>query len=127
MLDNAIRYTPKGGKIYVELFTERDRLNFKVKDSGIGIPKSEQPRLFSKMFRATNAKSIRPDGTGLGLYLARKIVLGHGGHVIFTTDQGLGSYLVLRCLRNSDQVSLVETRVNLGSEYANLRSNLLNN
>ena len=91
MLDNAIRYTPKGGKIYVELFTERDRLNFKVKDSGIGIPKSEQPRLFSKMFRATNAKSIRPDGTGLGLYLARKIVLGHGGHVIFTTDQGHGS------------------------------------
>jgi signal transduction histidine kinase len=91
MLDNAIRYTPKGGRIYVELFTERGRLNFKVKDSGIGIPKSEQPRLFSKMFRATNAKSIRPDGTGLGLYLARKIVLGHGGHVIFTTDQGHGS------------------------------------
>lgn len=91
LIDNALHYTNKGGKVEVTLRKDGKAIVFEVKDSGIGVPKEAQPELFSKMFRAGNAKKLRPDGTGLGLYLAKKVILGHHGHIIFESKEGEGS------------------------------------
>jgi signal transduction histidine kinase len=91
MVDNAIYYTPTGGKITIQLYSMGDEIIFKVKDTGIGVPKREQYKLFTKFYRAGNAKKARPDGTGLGLFMAQKIVVEQGGAIIFESVEGKGS------------------------------------
>jgi signal transduction histidine kinase len=90
-VDNAIYYTPRGGKIKVELKQLKDSVEYTVTDNGIGVPKKEQHHLFTKFYRAGNAKKSRPDGTGLGLYMAKKVIIAQGGHIIFKTQEGKGS------------------------------------
>lgn len=89
--DNAIYYTPSGGHIDVELKDTGKTIEFTVTDDGIGVPRREHHSLFSKFYRAGNAKKLRPDGTGLGLYMAKKVIIGHGGSVIFKSREGKGS------------------------------------
>lgn len=89
--DNAIYYTPTGGHIKVALEDKGDTIEFTVTDNGIGVPKSEQHHLFSKFYRANNAKKARPDGTGLGLFMAKKVIIAQGGSIIFNTQEGKGS------------------------------------
>lgn len=89
--DNAIYYTPKGGKIMVSLIEKPRSLELTVTDSGIGVPKSEQHKLFTKFYRADNARKARPDGTGLGLYMAKKVISAQGGAIIFRSQEGKGS------------------------------------
>lgn len=89
--DNAIYYTPSGGHIKVSLEDRGDFVEFTVKDDGIGVPKAEQHHLFNKFYRAGNAKKARPDGTGLGLFMAKKVVIAQGGSIIFNTQEGKGS------------------------------------
>lgn len=90
-IDNAIYYSPAKSTISVLLETIDDQVAFKVVDSGIGVPASEQPLLFNKFFRAKNARQQRPDGTGVGLYLAKKVIVAHGGKMIFSSVEGKGS------------------------------------
>ena len=90
-IDNAIYYSPEGSTINIELTRQDGHANLKVKDNGIGIPKSEQHQLFTKFFRATNARKVRPDGTGIGLFMAKKVIIAHGGSVIFESKEGKGS------------------------------------
>jgi len=89
--DNAIYYTPKGGKITISLKETKDSIEYTVRDTGIGVPKSEQHHLFTKFYRAGNARKARPDGTGLGLFMAKKVVVAQGGAIIFKTEEGKGS------------------------------------
>jgi signal transduction histidine kinase len=89
--DNAIYYTPSGGKIQVSLKETPKAVEFTVKDSGIGVPKEQQHKLFEKFFRADNARKSRPDGTGLGLFMARKVIVAQGGSIIFQSAEGKGS------------------------------------
>lgn len=89
--DNAIYYSKEGDKIKILLKKAGDRVEFRVKDSGIGVPPDEQNKLFGKFFRATNARKARPDGTGVGLFLAKKVVEDHGGKIIFESIEGQGS------------------------------------
>lgn len=91
MVDNAIYYTPSGGAITIQLYALADEIIFKVIDTGIGVPKKEQHKLFTKFFRAGNARKARPDGTGLGLFMAQKVVVEQGGAVIFESTEGKGS------------------------------------
>lgn len=90
-VDNAIYYTPAGGSIRVELLDKPTSVEFKVTDTGIGVPRAEQPHLFTKFYRAGNARRTRPDGTGLGLFMAKKVVVAQGGAVIFDSREGKGS------------------------------------
>jgi signal transduction histidine kinase len=90
-VDNAIYYTPSGGHIKVEVKDKSGSIEFTVTDDGLGVPKEEQPHLFTKFYRAGNAKKARPDGTGLGLFMAKKVVIAQGGALIFKSREGKGS------------------------------------
>lgn len=90
-IDNAIYYSPDSSVIDVSLKVEDGSLVCRVTDEGIGVPESVQKRLFTKFFRAPNARKQRPDGTGIGLYLARQVLDAHGGSVLFDPHRGRGS------------------------------------
>lgn len=90
-VDNALYYTPAGGEIVIELINKAKTIEFTVKDNGIGVPKDKQHKLFTKFYRADNAKKARPDGTGLGLFMAKKVVIAQGGAIIFDSVEGKGS------------------------------------
>jgi anti-sigma regulatory factor (Ser/Thr protein kinase) len=89
--DNALYYSTQGTKITVKLAIEGTNVVFTVKDTGIGVPRSEQAQLFTKFYRASNARKQRPDGTGVGLFLAKKVIDAHGGSVLFESVEGKGS------------------------------------
>lgn len=90
-VDNAIYYTPSGGHIKIELRTDRSSVYFMVKDDGLGVPKEDQSHLFTKFYRAKNAQKARPDGTGLGLFMAKKVITDQGGTILFESKEGKGS------------------------------------
>ncbi len=90
-LDNAIYYSPAGASVRAHLSLDGNDITFKVVDSGIGVPKDEQAGLFGKFYRASNARRQRPDGTGVGLFLAKKVVNAHGGEIIFESTEKKGS------------------------------------
>ena len=89
--DNALYYSKESSKIKVSLKVVDDCIEFTVKDTGIGVPEAQQDQLFTKFFRATNARKQRPDGTGVGLFLAKKVIDAHGGEILFTSKENKGS------------------------------------
>ena len=90
-IDNAIYYSPMNSKIKILLQAIGSEIEFRVVDEGIGVPKNEQHKLFVKFARATNARKQRPDGTGIGLFMAKKVVVALGGSIIFESVEGKGS------------------------------------
>lgn len=93
LIDNALHYTKPEGKVKVSLsYSEKEKqILFSVKDSGIGIPKEQQKRVFSRFFRAANAIRAETEGTGLGLFIAKNIVEAHGGKIWFESVEGKGT------------------------------------
>jgi len=89
--DNALYYTPAGGHAEVVLKETKSSVELTITDSGMGVPKSDQHKLFSKFYRAENARKARPDGTGLGLFMAQKVIIASGGSIIFRSKEGVGS------------------------------------
>jgi len=89
--DNALYYSRENTVIHVHLASTENEAMFTVKDTGIGVPKAEQSQLFTKFYRASNARKQRPDGTGVGLFLAKKVIDAHGGKVIVESLEGKGS------------------------------------
>lgn len=89
-MDNALYYTTDGG-VTITLESDGKNVVYKVSDTGIGVPKEQQKNLFTKFYRADNARHVRPDGTGLGIYLAKKVMDDHGGSLIFHSVEGKGS------------------------------------
>ena len=90
-IDNALYYTVEKGLVTVDLSQRNGYVEVRVTDTGIGVPAAEQEQLFTKFFRATNAHRRRPDGTGVGLFLAKKVIDGHGGEIIFESKENKGS------------------------------------
>lgn len=90
-VDNAIYYSRANSTITVNVEAKDNAVNFTVVDAGIGVPPEEQAMLFNKFFRAKNARKQRPDGTGVGLYLAKKVITAHDGKMIFASNAGEGS------------------------------------
>lgn len=97
LIDNAIKYTPEG-TVTVQLKKEdKDTLLFSVKDSGVGISKGEAGNLFQKFVRGSGIAKVQPNGSGLGLYIVKKIVEGHGGKVWAESEgEGKGSTFNIR-------------------------------
>lgn len=91
LVDNALYYTPPDGKVEVQLVETPHTVEFRVIDTGIGVPREAQKHLFGKMFRAENARRARPDGTGLGLFMVKKVIVEQQGAVTFETEENKGS------------------------------------
>jgi len=91
LFNNAINYTPPGGKIIVSLNQTKKEITFSIKDNGIGIPVNQYKRVFTKFFRATNAIRKETEGTGLGLYIAKNIVEAHKGKIWFESRENTGT------------------------------------
>ena len=91
LIDNALNYTPKGGKVEVALENSGKHVTVSVRDNGIGIPEEDIKGIFTRFFRAKNAIRIKTDGTGLGLYIAKSIVKIHGGNMRVESEEGKGT------------------------------------
>jgi signal transduction histidine kinase len=103
-LDNSIYYTPSGGSVSVDLTTTPSSVTYTVTDNGVGVPKAGQHHLFSKFYRADNAKKMRPDGTGLGLFMAKKVIAAQGGAIVFKSEEGKGSTFGFSFPRTGNEV-----------------------
>jgi PAS domain S-box-containing protein len=91
LTSNAVKYTSPGGEIAIRMDRDGDALRWAIQDSGIGIPKTSQARLFEKFYRAENVLTIETEGTGLGLYLVRLILEQFEGRVWCESEEGRGS------------------------------------
>lgn len=115
-IDNAIYYTPSGGHIRIELLEKPATVELRVVDDGIGVPKGEQHHLFTKFYRAANARKARPDGTGLGLFMAKKVIIAEGGSVIFESQENKGSTFGFVLSKSKLRVPIgMEPRLSTGS------------
>lgn len=94
LLVNAVKYTPEAGKITVYLRREDSQVIFEVADTGVGIPATDQPHIFEKFYRASNAPKGTP-GTGLGLAIVRSIVENHQGRIWVQSNVGTGTKFVV--------------------------------
>jgi len=91
LLDNAMQYTPSGGQIMVSASADDSEVTFTVSDTGIGIPRADQPRIFERFYRVDVARSREVGGTGLGLSIAKHLVEAHGGRIWVESEVGQGS------------------------------------
>ena len=91
IINNAITYTPTGGKVTISLSGNKEEIEFSVKDTGIGIPENQQERIFTKFFRGANATKMETEGTGLGLFIVKNIIEAHGGKTWFESKEGVGT------------------------------------
>ncbi len=91
LLDNAVRYSPKGGKVSISIAVEGGKLIWKITDRGAGIPPKDQKRIFEKFFRSDHALRYQTEGSGIGLFIAKSIIKKSGGEVGFTSSLGQGS------------------------------------
>ena len=93
LLSNSVKYTPNKGKIKISLILDKKnkKIIFKILDSGYGIPKNQQDKIFTKLFRADNVREKDTEGTGLGLYIVKAIVDNSGGKVWFDSKENKGS------------------------------------
>lgn len=103
LVNNAVKYTPLGGRVGIEikyqktkeLGIDREFEVIKIWDTGIGIPRNQQGKIFTKLFRADNARESDPDGTGLGLYIIKSIIDQTSGRISFESDEGKGTAFTL--------------------------------
>jgi OmpR-family two-component system manganese-sensing sensor histidine kinase len=91
LLENALQYTPSGGRVCVRLARKNQTVLVTVKDTGIGIPSAQIPMVFDRFWRADRARDYRQGGTGLGLAIVQAIVRQHGGQIHVTSQEGIGS------------------------------------
>lgn len=91
LVANAVEYTPPQGNVEIMLEERQDTVLLEIRDTGIGIPRKEQEHIFRKFTRASNAVIMRPDGTGLGLYIVRESVNLLGGKIWLESEEGKGS------------------------------------
>jgi len=91
LLSNAVDYTPNGGTVTVSAAPRDRSLEISVADTGIGIPSEELPHLFTKLYRGANAKKMRPDGSGLGLFVVKNILHAHGSEIVIHSQERRGT------------------------------------
>src|SRR5204863_2488365 len=92
LADNAVKYTPPGGWVTVRARPlDTGRVDVRVRDTGIGIPRADLPRITERFYRVDKARSRELGGTGLGLAIVKHLVLAHGGELQITSEEGEGT------------------------------------
>jgi len=91
LVENAIRYNLLGGEVIISLKLGKKEIELSVKDTGVGIPKDQQERVFTKFFRGVNVLRMETEGSGLGLFIAKNIIEAHGGKIWFESEEGKGT------------------------------------
>lgn len=91
LLDNAIRYTLPGGRMKIGLSYGIKGIECKIQDTGVGIPKNQQERVFSRFFRGSNITKMETERTGLGLFITKNIIEAHGGKIWFESKENKGT------------------------------------
>lgn len=105
LISNATKYTPESKSITIAVSEKNNQeAVIMVKDEGIGIPAYQKERLFEKFFRADNASSQDPNGSGLGLYIARELVRAHGGEMWFDTEENKGTTFYFKLALKGEEV-----------------------
>ena len=96
LLDNAVKYTPPGGRVRVSMQIEKSKVAVLIKDTGIGISMEDLPHIFDRFYRASKDRSRRNSGAGLGLSIAQCIAGRHGGTISVESTVGKGSEFLLK-------------------------------
>lgn len=96
LVDNAIRYSHEGGEVRVEIGSDDREVTLRVKDTGIGIPSKDIPRVFERFYRVDRARSRETGGTGLGLAIVKHVVENHGGTIEVDSELGRGTTFTIR-------------------------------
>ena len=104
ILNNAIKYSPDGGKITVTMKTTDDQMILSISDQGLGIPKQDLPRIFDRFYRVDRARSRAQGGTGLGLAIAKEIIKQHEGFIWAKSEYGKGSTFTIVLPYDKDAV-----------------------
>ncbi|EGL84763.1 PAS domain S-box protein [Streptococcus oralis SK255] len=104
ILNNAIKYSPDGGKITVSMKTTDDQMILSISDQGLGIPKQDLPRIFDRFYRVDRARSRAQGGTGLGLAIAKEIIKQHNGFIWAKSEYGKGSTFTIVLPYDKDAV-----------------------
>ena len=104
ILNNAIKYSPDGGKITVSMKTTDDQMILSISDQGLGIPKQDLPRIFDRFYRVDRARSRAQGGTGLGLSIAKEIIKQHKGFIWAKSEYGKGSTFTIVLPYDKDAV-----------------------
>ena len=95
LISNAVKYTDEGGEIYVEIFTEKERIIIEIRDTGIGIDKDSLPYIFDRFYRVDKARSRERGGTGLGLHIVQQIVNLHDGKITVSSEPDVGTTFLI--------------------------------
>ena len=104
ILNNAIKYSPDGGKITVSMKTTDDQMILSIKDQGLGIPKQDLPKIFDRFYRVDRARSRAQGGTGLGLAIAKEIIKQHNGFIWAKSEYSKGSTFTIVLPYDKDAV-----------------------
>lgn len=104
ILNNAIKYSPDGGKITVSMKTTDDQMILSISDQGLGIPKEDLPKIFDRFYRVDKARSRAQGGTGLGLAIAKEIIKQHNGFIWAKSEYGKGSTFTIVLPYDKDAV-----------------------
>ena len=104
ILNNAIKYSPDGGKITVSMKTTDDQMILSISDQGLGIPKQDLPKIFDRFYRVDRARSRAQGGTGLGLAIAKEIIKQHKGFIWAKSEYGKGSTFTIVLPYDKDAV-----------------------
>jgi signal transduction histidine kinase len=104
LVENAVRYTKMGGGVTIALKSKGEKIEFSIQDTGVGIPREQQNRIFTKFFRAPDVVKMETEGTGLGLFISKNIIEAHKGKIWFESEEGKGSTFSFTLPIKSDKI-----------------------
>ncbi|MDT8395532.1 MAG: ATP-binding protein [bacterium] len=117
LLDNALKFTPSGGRIEIHASSKSDFIELRVADNGIGIPKDRLDQVFERFYQVDSSSTRRYGGSGLGLSIVREIVMAHNGKVFVESEEGRGTaFLILMPTGESEKIKEPESSRGAGGE-----------